>query len=89
MWFDGGANSLLTRLIHVESIITQHQRENQKMATKTKVKKTASKPAKTKICTMCKKRKKLDAFYVEQHCWCKDCNRKYAKKKRDEAKKKK
>ena len=54
------------------------------MATKTE--------PKTKVCTRCKKRRKLELFYRDKHqkdglsSWCKDCtrdyDREYAKRKK-------
>lgn len=51
----------------------------------------ASQP-KTKVCTRCKKRRKLDQFYKDKHMkdghssWCKTCtkdyDREYAKRKK-------
>jgi len=43
---------------------------------------TATAP-KTKICTRCKKRRKLDLFYKDKHMkdglssWCKPCTKEY------------
>jgi hypothetical protein len=49
---------------------------------------------KTKVCTRCKKRRKLDLFYKDKHMkdglssWCKSCtkhyDREYAARKREE-----
>jgi hypothetical protein len=55
---------------------------------------TPASPAKTKVCTRCKKRRKLDLFYKDKHVkdglssWCKGCtkeyDREYAARKRAE-----
>lgn len=40
-------------------------------------------PQKTKVCTRCKKRRKLDLFYKDKHMkdglssWCKPCTKDY------------
>lgn len=45
----------------------------------------ATSTAKTKVCTRCKKRRKLNLFYRDKHMkdglssWCKACTREYDK----------